>query len=72
MSRLLIIGIIVFLVVYFLKRKLQPPQKNPPKTAAAQNEKMVKCAHCGVHVPISEAISVDQQFYCSDAHTPRT
>jgi len=32
-------------------------------------EAMVKCAQCGVHLPISEALpGSSNQFYCSDAH----
>jgi uncharacterized protein len=69
MSRLFILGIIVFLVVYLLKRQFQAPKQKLPK-APFNNEKMVKCAHCGVHVPISEAVSLDDQFYCSAAHQP--
>jgi uncharacterized protein len=28
----------------------------------------VRCAHCGVHVPQSQALSQDQRWYCSQAH----
>jgi len=32
-------------------------------------EAMVKCAQCGVHLPISEALpGSSNQFFCSDAH----
>lgn len=67
MSRLFILGILILFVVYLLKRKWQPPQPKAPETPPT-NEKMVKCAHCGVHVPISEATSAQGQFYCSEAH----
>lgn len=69
MSRFFILGILIFLVVYLLKHKWQPPQQKAPEAPPA-NEKMVKCAHCGMHVPISEAIAIHDQFYCSDAHKP--
>mgnify|MGYP002776753190 FL=1 len=29
---------------------------------------MVKCAHCGVHLPQSESVRVAQTDYCSLAH----
>ena len=29
---------------------------------------MVVCAHCGVHLPESDSISVQGKFYCSEAH----
>lgn len=31
-------------------------------------ERMVECAHCGVHVPESEGVSDAGRFYCSEAH----
>jgi uncharacterized protein len=32
-------------------------------------EAMVKCAQCGLHLPISEALpGSSNQFFCSDAH----
>jgi uncharacterized protein len=29
---------------------------------------MVGCRQCGVHLPISEAIEADGNFYCSEEH----
>ncbi|BBP79434.1 MULTISPECIES: PP0621 family protein [Pseudomonas] len=29
---------------------------------------MVRCAHCGVHLPRDRALSQQQQWYCSQAH----
>jgi uncharacterized protein len=71
MSRLLFLGIIIFFAAYFVRRKLQAKQKKPQNPPTATNEKMVKCAHCGVHVPVSEAILRNDQHYYCDAHTPR-
>ncbi len=32
-------------------------------------EKMVGCAHCGIHLPLSEALTgTDQRHYCSEEH----
>jgi uncharacterized protein len=31
-------------------------------------EKMVSCAHCGVHVPASEAVVAGSLSYCCAAH----
>ncbi|WP_342620735.1 PP0621 family protein [Rhodoferax sp. GW822-FHT02A01] len=36
----------------------------PPPGAAA----MVVCAHCGVHLPATEAVHGAQAVYCSAAH----
>ncbi len=31
-------------------------------------EDMVRCAHCGVHVPRSESVSAGSDFFCSEEH----
>ena len=41
--------------------------RNPPKRIRAA-EPMVACAHCGVHVPRSEAVRKGDDYYCSEAH----
>ncbi|MCL4745454.1 MAG: hypothetical protein KJZ83_08570 [Burkholderiaceae bacterium] len=33
-----------------------------------RGEPMVKCAHCGVHVPRSESVPAGHLHYCSGAH----
>jgi uncharacterized protein len=29
---------------------------------------MVRCAHCGVHLPQDRALSSRQEWYCTQAH----
>jgi uncharacterized protein len=43
---------------------------NPPSAAARERsvEDMVKCAHCGVNLPRSEAIYTGGEFYCTPEH----
>ena len=67
MARLLIL-IALFAVGWWLWRKLTrpAPQQRPPATPAAQP--MVRCAHCGMHVPQREALTHDNRWYCSRAH----
>ncbi|WP_150803304.1 PP0621 family protein [Pseudomonas fluorescens] len=46
--------------------------KHSPSVANTPDEKiaapMVRCAHCGVHLPRDRALSLQQQWYCSQAH----
>jgi uncharacterized protein len=44
-------------------RRGAPPPSTPPRT-----ESMRVCAHCGVHLPASEALLLGGQAYCSAAH----
>jgi len=38
----------------------------PPR--AAEPEDMVRCAHCGVHLPRSESHASSGRFFCSEEH----
>jgi uncharacterized protein len=64
--RLVIILIGLWLVLQIVKRALASRQKPPlGKPAIAP---MIVCAHCGVHVPESEAIRAGSKLYCSEEH----
>ena len=70
MSRLLFlfaIAVIVYLLLKSFRNRMSgknAPGENPP----GQAEDMVRCVHCGVHLPKHESILVDNKFYCSKAH----
>ena len=47
----------------------QSPQSNEQTAAAELGEKMVSCSHCGIHVPLSEAVkSNGGSVFCSIEH----
>lgn len=47
----------------------QSPQSNEQTAAAEQVEKMVSCSHCGIHVPLSEAVQSNSgSVFCSIEH----
>jgi uncharacterized protein len=49
-------------------------QPRPPKRAAPLSgrqtapESMVRCAHCGIHLPRSDAVLMDGKTWCSKEH----
>ncbi len=65
---LLLIGL--GLVVYLLFKNYQRSFNRPAKPSAAPRgaEDMVKCAHCGVNLPRSEAIFSQGEFFCTPEH----
>lgn len=66
MRLLLIVGLIG-LAYYALQKFLAAPQKSKKKQGRFQP--MVRCEHCGVHLPQAEAIARnDATFYCCDEH----
>ena len=70
--------IILFIVGIFVTRllaiqaakKRRPPPQAPSKqdNLSSGSEEMVRCAHCGVHLPRSEASLLGQNTWCSPAH----
>lgn len=64
MSRLLLLVAIVA-VVYLLFRSFR---KSVPPQEGTVAEDMVRCAHCGVHLPKGESIQADGRFFCSTEH----
>jgi uncharacterized protein len=65
MSRLIFIIALVAVVYWLLKSYSKKP---PQKTETKVSEDMVRCSHCGVHLPKSESILAGGDFFCSDAH----
>lgn len=66
MSRLLFLAAIA-VVVYWL---FQAYRKRPPEgpEAGGQAEDMVRCAHCGVHLPKRESVQAEGVYFCCEAH----
>ena len=45
------------------KASQQPKTSEQPQTI-----EMVACAHCGVHLPVLQALAVRGAYFCSAAH----
>lgn len=68
MAKILFLAIAAWLIVTIIKR-YQGSINNPPKPKQTDIEYMIRCAKCGVHLPKSDSIMVDQQYYCCEAHS---
>ncbi len=57
----------------WLWRKQRVQQEQPPQLRAPpQFQDMVRCAHCGVHLPRGDAVLEGaHMYYCSTAHRDR-
>jgi uncharacterized protein len=44
------------------------PARAPVPGPGGPIETMVACAHCGVHLPASQALQLEGRVYCSAAH----
>ena len=68
MGKILLL-IIIGLVVYALIRNYRRSLDKPVAPAQEHNvEDRVKCAHCGVNLPRSEAIYSGSDFFCTPEH----
>jgi uncharacterized protein len=68
MLRFLVILAALFLV-YLIVRKMLTKPAGPKRPKAVQDvRKVVRCEHCGLHVPENEAVIADGRRYCSQEH----
>ena len=63
--------IILLLLAYLIWRLYQSTRQALAPRPPAQTQgtpRMVKCLHCGIHVPESDATWVDDRSFCSEEH----
>lgn len=63
---LLLVAVAIWFLVKGLKKPSAPREPRPAKSLSG--ERMVSCAHCGVHLPESDATASWEHFYCSEDH----
>lgn len=69
MGRLLILLLLVIAAVWLVRRALRgAPRPGVSEGGSAAPEDLVRCAHCGVHLPRAEARAADGSLYCGDPH----
>lgn len=66
MGKLIFIAIIVLLVYWLIKARKHTDKKI--ESLADTSEDMVRCAYCGVHLPVSESIANEDNSFCSNEH----
>jgi len=66
--RLVIIGLIVWLLYRMFLRLFSAPASAEQKPRKLSSHDMIKCAHCGIHIPANEALEQDGKHYCSPEH----
>jgi uncharacterized protein len=64
MGRLVVLILLVVLAVWLVRRALRG--SSPPKTLS--EGELVRCAHCGVHLPRADAREQAGALYCSAEH----
>ena len=71
MSKLFLRVLAVFALYLLVKgfgRKSSASARKAEEPASPAGERMVGCAHCGVHLPQSEAVDDNGAYFCGEAH----
>jgi uncharacterized protein len=71
MLKLVVVVVAVVALLWLLFGRTAPkdgPKRDARRHAPGGAEDMVVCAHCGVHVPRSEALAARGLHFCSAAH----
>jgi uncharacterized protein len=69
MGRLLVLILLVVLAVWLVRRALRGTTTRSDVGKRAENHgELVRCAHCGVHLPRGEARQEGGALFCSDEH----
>lgn len=69
--RVLVLLVLIVVGWWILRKRTRavPPPPAPPAPAIAKAEPMVDCAHCGLHLPASEALRDEaERRYCCVEH----
>lgn len=71
--RLLLLAAVVALLYWGWRRLTAPrrqagPRQAGPRQAGPGSEPMVRCTHCGVHLPESRALRDETRWYCGPEH----
>ena len=64
--------VILFIIVWAGLRIYHTIQNKTPEHRMEKiTRDMVRCAKCGVHVPVDEAVKEKEKYYCSQDHIHR-
>lgn len=67
MGRVLLLALAVLVLVWLVRRALAS-RRTDATPRDAQGGALVRCAHCGVHLPRAEARAAEGRDYCSEEH----
>jgi uncharacterized protein len=66
--KFVVVALVVVVVAWLLLRARGRSLPQRPGRAAAEPQAMVRCLHCGVHLPHADAVQDARGAFCSDAH----
>lgn len=62
---LVLLAVSLYAVRFWLNSRAKPTSR---LTKLTDNQKIVSCKHCGLHVPAQEAVTIGDNTFCSLEH----
>jgi len=66
MGKLLLFALVVAVLWWIIRGSGKPAAGSGSSQSVVED--MVRCAHCGVHLPRSESYASNNEFFCSEEH----
>lgn len=60
--------LVLLLIVWWAWKKRAADDSGGNDAPPRMAERMVRCAHCGVHLPESDAVVEGDRHFCNEAH----
>ncbi|WP_244965971.1 PP0621 family protein [Pseudomonas luteola] len=70
--RLLFWLALIIAIVWLCRRLLQAKPQKSQKTRLAKPQPMVRCGHCGVHIPRDKALPHGEHWFCRQDHLQKS
>lgn len=68
---LLVLAVVIGIVLWWKQQQRGRPAEPPPQPKGAEPEAMVRCAECGLHLPVSQTLPGRGGVFCSEEHRGR-
>ena len=68
MGRFVLLVVALFVLIWLVRGALSGRRAQRSDTESATSPELVRCFHCGVHVPRGEAIRGERGDFCSEDH----
>ena len=68
MGRLVVLIVLVVLAVWLVRRAIRATRRVDSASTPPQQQDLVSCARCGMHLPRNEAREAGGRLYCGEEH----
>ena len=66
--RLIILGLVIWLLRRLVNNFKTRMNSHNSQEKTLENQSMVSCEHCAVHIPQKEAVQHSQLWFCTESH----